>query len=164
MFPFNRLFKAYLGRRYTEPFGTQHLVHYRHMDKYTRCTESDVKEGVIKSFCNPNGNMRVVIATIAFGMGLDCPDVRHYYVGCPIRYGVSHPTDRKGGRDGYVACATILYANAAHQLASDAVMEFWQNNSYSSRASISLLTSPGHAVNVCVVIFVNQSVCVICVQ
>jgi len=44
---------------------------------YTRCTEAEVKEGIIvRSFCDLHGKMRPVIATIAFGMGLDCHNVR----------------------------------------------------------------------------------------
>lgn len=125
---FNRLFKAYLGERYTDPPGTQNLVHYRLVDMYTRCTESDIKEGIIRSFCDPNGTMRIVIATIAFGMGLDCPDVRQVILwGAPSDLESLIQQTGRAGRDGYTACAMIMYSKADHQLASDTVMKFCRN-------------------------------------
>ena len=40
------------------------------------CTTSSVKESILQSYCKPGGTLRVIIATVPFGMGLDCPDVR----------------------------------------------------------------------------------------
>lgn len=82
----------------------------------------------MKSFCDTNGIMRVVIATIAFGMGLDCPDVRQVILwGAPSDLESLIQQTGRGGRDGYAACALILYANADYRLSSDAVMDFCQN-------------------------------------
>ena len=38
-----------------------------------------MKDTVLTTFQNPQGTLRVVIATVALGMGLDCPNVRHIY-------------------------------------------------------------------------------------
>ena len=77
---------------------------------YTRCTECEVKESILESFSNPNGNLRVVIGTIAFGMGLDSPNVRHI-----IHWGPSSNIDsyiQEVGRCGRMAtfhrqCSTM---------------------------------------------------------
>ena len=39
-----------------------------------RCTQKTVKDHIVSNFCNLDGKLRVVIATIAFGMGIDCPN------------------------------------------------------------------------------------------
>ena len=41
---------------------------------YHSSTDPIVKESILKLFCIPS-NLRIVISTIAFGMGIDCHDV-----------------------------------------------------------------------------------------
>ena len=43
---------------------------------YTSCTKTNVKANILKSFCCIGSHLRIVIATIAFSMGLDIPDLR----------------------------------------------------------------------------------------
>lgn len=43
---------------------------------YTACTAEDTKDYILRSFTSPTGAVRVVVATIAFELGLDAPDIR----------------------------------------------------------------------------------------
>ena len=40
-----------------------------------RTTRPEIKERIIKAFQDPDGMVRVLIATIAFGMGIDCKNL-----------------------------------------------------------------------------------------
>ena len=42
---------------------------------FTRCTQTAVKVHIISEFAKRDGTLRVVIATITFGMGVDCPNI-----------------------------------------------------------------------------------------
>lgn len=64
-----QLFELNLGKEFTEPPGVSHsIAKCRLVDMYCKCTEPDVKEAIVQAFTLPNGNLRIVIATIAFGM------------------------------------------------------------------------------------------------
>ena len=41
---------------------------------YTSCTDREVKEAIISAFTS-DSCLRVVVATVAFGMGVDCPNI-----------------------------------------------------------------------------------------
>ena len=75
---------------------------------FTHCTHSSVKKKIIEQFTIPS-TLRTVIATIAFGMGINCPDIRQV-----IHWGV--PEDPEAylqesshtGRDGKHSLAIIM--------------------------------------------------------
>ena len=57
--------------------------------------------------------LRIVIATIAFGMGINCPDVQHViHWGIPADAEMYMQESGRGGRDGLLSCATILCSPA----------------------------------------------------
>ena len=43
---------------------------------YTSLTHSAVKQDILINFSVPNSPLRVLICTIAYGMGVDCSNVR----------------------------------------------------------------------------------------
>ncbi len=42
---------------------------------YTHVSKPGKKEEIIDRFCKVNSMFRIVIATISFSMGIDCPDI-----------------------------------------------------------------------------------------
>ena len=68
-----RQMRMHLGDSITYPAGYLVLVKHCTVSIYTRaCSESN-KEKVLTQFCDTYSKLRVVIATTAFGMGIDCP-------------------------------------------------------------------------------------------
>ena len=105
-----RFMKKQLGNEYTEPIGAPDLATLRLVDMFNACTLPEVKSKIIQQFVNPNSCLRAVVATIAFGMGLDCPNVRRV-----IHWGVPEDIESylqetgRAGRDGAQATAILYY-------------------------------------------------------
>lgn len=74
------------------------------------CSPSANKEAVLRSFNDPNGTIRVLVATIAFGMGVDCKGVHR-----TIHFGPSKNLESfvqetgRAGRDGKQSTSYLLY-------------------------------------------------------
>ena len=68
-------FHCSLGHECTEPVGAPNRARFRLVDMYSSVTQKEVQESIIKSFSCSKAPLRVLICTIAFGMGLDCVDV-----------------------------------------------------------------------------------------
>ena len=75
---------------------------------FTACTAEDTKDYIMKSFMDPSGAIRAVIATIAFGLGVDCPTIRTL-----LHWGASKSIDAytqetgRSGRDGLQSRAIL---------------------------------------------------------
>lgn len=111
--------KHYLGSNFTEPNDAPNLPQFRLVDMFTSVTDAEHKTEIISLF-KENTNLRVVIGTIAFGMGIDCPDVRQI-----IHIGMSNDVCNyiqetgRAGRDGKPSLVTLLQTRTYHPVDED---------------------------------------------
>ena len=76
-------FKAYLGTGFTHPEQAPDIPQFRTVDMFTSVTDPSHKMEILYLF-EVRSNLRIIVATIAFGMGTDCIDVRQIaHVGLP---------------------------------------------------------------------------------
>ena len=92
--------KKKMGCDAFEPVGAPDLVEYCLFDMYTACTHKALKPLIVSEFTKKDGTMHVVIASIAFGMGLNCPNIRRVIHWSPPGNIESYIQETgRGGRD-----------------------------------------------------------------
>ena len=102
---------------------------------FTRCTHTSVKKKIIEQFTTPS-SLRIVIATIAFDMGINCPDIRQV-----IHWGVPQDAEAyiqesgHAGRDEKHSLAIIMKhkRDLDRRYTSDHMMEYCRNKSLCRR-------------------------------
>lgn len=83
---------------------------------YMSCTEQVVKDQIVQLF-SMESSLRLVIATVAFGMGVDCPDVRQV-----ISFGIPSDCESyvqetgRAGRDHLPSLATLVKKNSGRYI------------------------------------------------
>ena len=134
------LFRSVLGNELTEPVAAPNdLARFRLVDMFTACTKKEVKNDIIQNFCTPDGKLRVVVATVAFGMGLDCPDIRCViHIGSPT--GVEEYLQETGraGRDGKSSVAELHYSKKDFAFTCDNSMKKYCENTDKCRRALLL--------------------------
>ena len=94
---------------FTFPAGAINVQKNRLVDMYTRACRPEFKESLIDLFVQAQSILRVVIATTAFGMGIDCPNIRRViHWGTPTSLEQYAQETGRAGCDGLQAEA-ILY-------------------------------------------------------
>ena len=108
--PHYLFFKDRLGKDFLYPSDAPDLLSkYRHVEMYTSCTETGVKKQIIASFTSTSSPLRVLIATVAFGMGVDCSDIRKIiHFGPPSNVETYLQATGRAGRDGEQAYSLLL--------------------------------------------------------
>ncbi len=121
------LFRDHLGINFTEPPDSPDTPGFRLVDMYTSVTDQYIKEEIIKLF-TMESKLRIVVATIAFGMGIDCKDIREVvHVGAPDDVESYIQETGRGGRDGLPSLAALLLTRASKHKKSEAMIEYMKN-------------------------------------
>ena len=103
-------FKQRLGFGFTDPPGAPDLTQFRLVDMYTHCTDQSVKDKILQQFTSSSPLPHVIVAIIAFGMGINCPSVWQI-----IHWGVPEDVETyvqetgRAGQDGLLSCALLFY-------------------------------------------------------
>ena len=131
------LFRLFLKTEFTNPRGYPDLPQYRLVDMYTSGTHPSVKESIISSFTEVDSVLRVLIATIAFGMGVNPPNVR-YVLHCGPPYDVESYVQEigRGGRDGGITHATIFYSRSHKRFVNKSMVTYCEQSSYCRRDTL----------------------------
>ena len=100
----------------TEPPGHPlRIQELRLVDYYTGCTQESVRNGILRQF-SKQSCLRILIANIAFGLGIDCPDIRRV-----IHFGVSEDVETyvqqvgRAGRDGNQSQCVMLFGTGVYK-------------------------------------------------
>ena len=123
-------FKSIMKEEMMEPIGYPDICRFRLLDMYSACTTEDVKKWILESFIRRDGRIRIIIATVAFGMGLDCPNVRKIIHWSPPSDIESYIQESgRAGRDGNVARSIVYYSkrDLAHDYVEESMKRYCTN-------------------------------------
>ena len=125
--------KTKMGHAFTEPPTYPNAVGFRLVDMFTRVLTSEKKDEVLASFSQKKGTLRVVIATTAFGMGVDCPDIyRIIHWGMPATLEEYVQETGRAGRDGEPSEA-VLYKGKGPRKSTAEALQYESNMSICRR-------------------------------
>ena len=76
-------------------------------EMFHRGTDVKTKDRIIQNYKQADSCLRVVVSTVAFGLGIDIPNVRHVIWGCPDTLLDMWQLFGRAGRDGEHAVGTV---------------------------------------------------------
>ena len=103
-------FLSLMKHEFTEPPRAPNIAMFRLVDMYTSVTRKNVQESIISSLTKSDAPLRIVICTIAFGMGIDCADVcQIIHWGAPSDIESYVQVCGRAGRNGNPANALLFW-------------------------------------------------------
>lgn len=151
-------FKAELGDNITEPTHGPNLAKFKLVDVFTSVTDQHQKDGIINAFTK-DSQLRIVIATVAFGVGIDCPDIRQIvHIGLLDNIESYIQDTGQAGRNGQPSLARLHHAEESSK-------EYRTNNDQCRRDFPFRDMDEYHHVDMCfVVTFVHNHASVVLVM
>lgn len=111
-----RFFRSTLGKMFAYPPGSPDICENRIVEMFHSCTEACIKDKIIKLFSSESSLLQVVIATSAFGMGIDIPSIKTIiHFGCCEDFESYIQAVGRAGRDGKPSKAVMLSRKGGKQ-------------------------------------------------
>ena len=106
------LFDYILNSSQYYPPGSPNTPENRLFAQFHSPQTKEMKEEVLKQLCSKQSTIRVVFASVALGMGIDIPDIRHVvHITPPYTIQQYCQETGRAGRDGLPSTATLHYNN-----------------------------------------------------
>ena len=125
--------RRFLGPHITDPSGQPSILQFRLVDVFTAASDNDMREEVLKEFSKKDTKLRLLIASTAFGLGVDCTGINRV-----INYGTPATMEElvqeagRAGRDGSEAEA-ILYHKVIGRKFTNAMKMYGENQIMSQK-------------------------------
>jgi superfamily II DNA helicase RecQ len=95
-----------------EQYEGEPLPENRLFAQFHKETTEKLKSHIVRELCKSSSKLRLVFATVALGMGLDAPQIRHIiHYKPPTSVEQYFQETGRAGRDGQPALATLYYNN-----------------------------------------------------
>ncbi len=131
------LFKVMLGSGFTEPPGSHDIPQLRLVDMFVSGTHPAVREEITRCITSVASPLRILIATIAFGMGVNPPNV-HYV----LHYGPPNDVETyvqeigRGGRDGLTTHSVLFHKKGLNRHAEACIRGYSENSTVCRRVAL----------------------------
>lgn len=107
------MIKGVMGAEMYHTIDEKPNVKHRFFAQFHAKTTKETKAVIIAELTKSQPRMRFVVATVALGMGLDCPSIeRIVHIRPPTRLGSYFQEIGRAGRDGRPATAILHYNNS----------------------------------------------------